>query len=146
MKYASLKLCAKNDQCDAKNESSSFESSTCRAVGGDEDLAVKICGQDAGNEDVESWLSGGSLDSGSSAYRFKFMALSDFVSALEIDDYNEISSTLEKAVEYNSCRMGQNPPVEEWDDDSGCKCVRQCENGGVQQLPHGPKSSRRGMG
>jgi len=78
-------------------------------------------------------LAGGDLQAGSSAYRYSFMPISDFLTNVDFDEFYETALTLERAVEYSNCRIGQNPPVQAWDD-SGCRCVRQCDNGGELDL------------
>jgi len=124
-----LSLCSNTSSCDNSSRSSDSEKSTCVAIGGDPQLQNKMCLPSVARETVEAWLEGGDLGAGSSAYRYSFMPISDFLTNVDFDAFYETALTLEKAVEYSNCRIGQNPPVQAWDD-TGCRCVRQCDNGG----------------
>jgi len=96
---------------------------------GDPQLQSKICLPNVAQKTIEAWLRGGDVEAGSSAYRYSFMPISDFLTNVDFDEFYEAALTLEKAVEYSNCPIGQNPPMYGWSD-SGCRCVRRCENGG----------------
>jgi len=123
-------VCSKTSTCDNSSRSSESEKFTCVALGGDPSLQSQICQAGVSQETVDSWLQGGDLQSGSSAYRFSFMPISEFLTNVDFEAYYEAAQTLAKAVEYSNCRVGETPPVQVWDG-SGCKCVRKCENGGT---------------
>lgn len=127
---AGLNLCSNTSRCDNSSKSSESEKSTCVAVGGNPTLQSKVCQTDVSQETLESWLDGGDVDDGSSAYRYSFMPLAEFLTNVDFEEFSEAALTLGKAVEYSNCRIGQNPPVEAWED-SRCRCVRTCENGGT---------------
>merc|ERR1740121_2135700 len=111
-------------------KSSTEEKSRCVANGGDPELQSRMCSPNVARETVEAWLRGGDVDAGSSAYNYKFMPIWNFLTNVDFEEFEEAANTLEKAVEYSNCRIGQNPPVQDWSD-SGCRCVRRCENGGT---------------
>jgi len=127
---AKLELCSQTSQCDNKTRNSQSDTSSCVALGGDPALQSQICRKDVDQSTLDAWFAGGDMQAGSSAYRFSFMPISEFLTNVDFAKYFEVSRTLEKAVEYSNCRMNDNPPVQSWDG-SGCRCVRQCANGGV---------------
>jgi len=131
LEYASVALCANSSGCDARNTSESFESSTCEAVGGDLTLDPRMCSSNVEQAQFDQWMIGGDPTSGSSAYQYDFKPIADFLTDLDFAAYYNTSKTLEKAVEYHNCRTNLNPPVEQWDEDEGCQCVRPCANGGT---------------
>merc|ERR1719195_1846741 len=127
---AGLQLCSNNSRCDDGSKSSESQKSSCVAIGGDPSLQSRMCQTEVSQETLESWLEGGDVDAGSTAYRYSFMSLSDFLTNVDFEKFSEAALTLRKAVEYSNCRIGQTPPVEAWED-SSCRCVRTCENGGT---------------
>jgi len=102
---------------------------TCVALGGDTALQHKICEASVSEQTIESWLQGGDLQSGSTAYRFSFMPIWEFLTNVDFA-YYEAAQTLQKAVEYSNCRINEDPPVQAWEG-SACRCVRTCANGGT---------------
>jgi hypothetical protein len=127
---ANLELCSKTSSCDNKTRDRSSDTAYCVALGGDPALQRKICAKDVDKETLDAWMAGGDLRAGSSAFRFSFMPISEFLTNLDFDKYFETSRALQKAIEYSNCRIHENPPVQAWED-SSCRCVRQCANGGV---------------
>lgn len=126
---ASVNLCSKTSSCDNSTSSSKSERSTCIALGGDTALQHKICEASVSEQTIESWLQGGDLQSGSTAYRFSFMPIWEFLTNVDFA-YYEAAQTLQKAVEYSNCRINEDPPVQAWEG-SACLCVRTCANGGT---------------
>jgi len=122
-------LCKNASRCDNSTGSSGSEKSICVALGGDPTLKDKICQKSVPRETLENWLKGGDLSSGSSAYRYSFMPIVDFLTNVDFE-YHEAAVTLEKAIEYSNCRMTGSHPLEAWTE-SGCKCARTCHNGGT---------------
>lgn len=127
---AGMKGCSKTSTCDKSNGSTETATSKCTALGGDPALQYQICRGDVSQDTLVEWLAGGDLRSGSSAYKFSFMPISEFLTNVDFGEYYEAARTLEKAVEYSNCRLGEEPPVHIWTG-SSCKCVRTCENGGT---------------
>lgn len=130
MSSVGVELCGKTSSCDNSSRSSESEKFTCVALGGDSSLQSKICQADVSRQTVDAWLEGGDLQAGSSAYRFSFMPISEFLTNVDFDEYYEAAQALSKATAYSNCRIGENPPVQVWDG-SACRCVRACSNGGT---------------
>jgi len=127
---AGLSLCSNSSRCDNSSRSSNSQRSTCVAIGGDPALQSQICNKDVPRETMDSWLLGGSVNEGSSVYRYSFMPIADFLTNVDWNEYNKAAVTLERAVEYSNCPLGESPPAFAWEE-SKCKCVRQCQNGGT---------------
>jgi len=127
---AGLSLCSNSSRCDNSSKASESQRSTCVAIGGDPALQSQVCQASVTQDDVDLWLQGGDVEAGSSAYRYSFMPISDFLTNVNFTRFYKAALTLEKAVEYSNCRLGKTPPEYAWED-STCKCVRQCQNGGV---------------
>lgn len=130
MNAVGIDLCSKTNKCDNSTRSSESSRATCVALGGDPALQNQICGGEVSEETVDSWLRGGNLTSGSSAYRFSFMPMWEFLTNVNFTEFREAAQMLRKAVEYSNCRINENPPVQAWDG-SACQCVRKCANGGT---------------
>merc|ERR1719330_1927025 len=81
------KFCSKTSTCDKSSRSSESEKTTCVALGGDPSLQSQICRAGVSKETVDSWLQGGDLQSGSSAYRFSFMPISEFLTNVDFEEY-----------------------------------------------------------
>jgi len=114
--------------CDGQNASSSLESSSCIALGGDPALQSQVCQPGVTRQTLDAWIAGGDLQDGSSAYQYSFMPIADFLTNVDVDKYYETAHTLEKAVEYSQCSASS---AEGWVwEQSSCKCARQCQNGG----------------
>jgi len=126
----SAKLCSNTSSCDKGDKGSTSQKSTCVAVGGDPVLQRQVCQQDVSQETLDAWIQGGDTEAGSSAYKFSFMPISDFLTNVDFDLFYDAAATLTKAVEYSNCRIGLTPPMEAWQE-SRCQCVRRCENGGT---------------
>lgn len=127
---AGLEFCANRSTSEDRSEASDESESTCSAIGGDPLLQNQICRKEVAMETLDTWLAGGDLRAGSSAFRYSFMPISDFLTNVDFDQFYEEAQTLEKAVEYTNCRTNENPPVQEWRDGK-CECVRTCANGGI---------------
>lgn len=125
-----LKLCSNTSRCDEGSRSSVSQKSNCVAIGGDPNLQSQVCQQGVSQDTLNDWIKGGDDKAGSTAYKFSFMPISDFLTNVDYDRFSDAAVTLARAVEYSNCRIGLTPPVEAWQD-SKCKCVRKCENGGT---------------
>merc|ERR1712050_166827 len=80
---AGLEFCAKRESSDTRSEESLERESTCSAIGGNPRLQNQICRKDVANETLDEWLSGGDLQAGSSAFRYSFMPISDFLTNVD---------------------------------------------------------------
>lgn len=130
MQSANAELCGNTTSCSNSSSSTFEEKLTCVALGGEPTLQNQICQANATQQTIDAWLQGGDPMSGSSAYNYDFMPISEFLVNVDFMGFWNASRMLEKAVEYSNCRLGESPPVQIWDG-SSCQCVRTCENGGI---------------
>jgi len=125
-----VNFCSNSSSCDNTTDSFSSQKNQCVAIGGDTTLQLQVCQAKPSAETVNAWLGGGNVETGSTAYEFSFMPISEFLTNVDFDKFYDASETLAKAVEYSNCRIGMTPPIEAWRN-SRCECVRKCENGGT---------------
>jgi len=86
---ASVNLCSQSSSCENSSSSSESERSTCVALGGDPALQHKMCMASVSEQTFDSWLQGGDLQAGSSAYRFSFMPMWEFLTNVDFAEYYE---------------------------------------------------------
>lgn len=131
---AGSELCSNSSaRCDSRTGatlSEMSERSTCVALGGDPLLQGKICRKTVAGDTLDDWLQGGDISSGSSAFRYSFMPLADLLRKVDSEAYSEAAQTIEKAIEFSTCKTSEDPPRWAWSE-SGCTCARVCENGGA---------------
>jgi len=125
-------ICPKRSSCDGVEQRTHDFKATCSALGGDPDLRHEICSGKPSSETFNKWFGGVDDESGSSVIGTKLEPLSDFVQNLDSLQYYQHAMTIEKAIEFRSCRLGAG---ESWeagkDGEFGCKCMLECRNGGT---------------
>jgi len=115
--------------CDKSSSLKSSLTDKCVAVGGKPSGQFSVSGAKASAADIENWVSGADLDTDSSAINYDLMPISELLTNADLA-YQPVADTLQKAIEYANCLVGQQPPVQEWKDGK-CQCVRECEGGGT---------------
>lgn len=125
---ASLAFCSSANECTSKEHANQAASQSCVAKGGQINLQSKVCGSSISADDLESFLDGGELDSGSSVIRFTFKPIAEFLTNLD-PNYLKAALTLTMAVEFANCRIREG--IQSWSEDHGCQCSRECQNGGT---------------
>jgi len=115
--------------CDDSSSLKSSLTEKCVAVGGKPSEQFSVSGAKASAQEIEKWVSGANVDTDSSAINYDLIPISELLNGADLA-YQPVADTLQKAVEYANCLVGQKPPLQEWIDGK-CQCVRECENGGT---------------
>lgn len=108
-------------------------------IGGDVNYHSRVTRKDVSAQDLDAFMSGGNYESASTAYNFKFESMSKLLRQMHIRhldsprQYGLAATRVDQAMEFATCNLERDSDglqVQVWDN-PGCRCVRECSNGGT---------------